>query len=85
MELTNKKPTLNQKQKKVIDFLTAHKGEKFTLAEIASGINEEIKTGTTNTLVKQKKITCHKNEKEIICPCCGHKKKVSTYEIAQIA
>ena len=62
---------LNEKQSKVIKFLTENKGQKFTLAEISTAIGEELKSGTT----------CHKNEKEIVCACCGHKTKVSTYEI----
>ena len=44
---------LNDKQSKVINFLTANKGKKFTLAEISNAIGEEIKSGTTNTLVKK--------------------------------
>lgn len=74
---------LNDKQSKVINFLTANKGKKFTLAEISTAIGEEIKSGTTNTLVKKGLMACYKNEKEIVCPCCGHKTKVSTYEIKQ--
>lgn len=73
---------LNEKQSKVINFLTANKGKKFTLNEIATAIGEELKSGTTNTLVKKGLMACHKNEKEIVCACCGHKTKVSTYEIA---
>lgn len=73
---------LNEKQQKVINFLTAHKGEKFTLAEISKAIELELKSGTTNTLVKNGRMICHKNEREIVCQCCGHKTKVSTYEIA---
>lgn len=73
---------LNEKQTKVINYLTAHKGEKLTLAEIGLGIGEDLKSGTTNTLVKKGLILCNKNEREIVCACCGHKTKVSTYEIA---
>ena len=76
---TNK---LNEKQQKVIDFLKVHKGKKFTLAEISKSIGEEVKSGTTNTLVKKNLMVCYKNERETICPCCGYKTKVSTYEIA---
>ena len=74
---------LNDKQLKVINFLTANKGKKFTLAEIATAIGEEVKSGTTNTLVKKGLMTCYKNEREIVCSCCGHKTKVSTYEVKQ--
>lgn len=72
---------LNEKQTKVINFLTEHRGESFTLAEISKSIGDDLKSGTTNTLVKKGLMICHKNEREIICPCCGHKTKVSTYEI----
>ena len=74
---------LNQKQEKIIQFLSSHKGEKFTLAEIGDAIGDEVKSGTTNTLVKRGLMVCYKNEREIICPCCGHKTKVSTYEIKE--
>ena len=73
--------TYNEKQQKVINFLKEHKGETFTLAEIGKAIGIEIKSGTTNTLVKTNVIVCHKNAREIVCECCGHKTKVSTYEI----
>lgn len=73
---------LNEKQTKVIKFLTDNKGAKFTLAEISKEIGEEVKSGTTNTLVKRGLMVCHKDEREIVCACCGHKTKVSTYEIA---
>ena len=72
---------LNEKQSKVIAYLKANKGQKFTLAEISTAIGEEIKSGTTNTLVKKGLMTCQKKKKEIVCACCGHKTKVSTYEI----
>lgn len=74
--------TPNEKQTKVINFLKEHKGEKFTLAQIAKGVNDDIKTGTSNVLVAKGLILCHKNELEIVCELCGHKHKVSTYEIA---
>ena len=53
-----------------------------TLAEIGEKIGCEIKSGTTNTLVKKGLIKCNKDALERVCPCCGHKTKVSTYEIA---
>ena len=71
----------NEKQKKVIDFLTAHKGETFTLAEISEAVGEELKSGTTNTLLTREIVISHKDARIIECPCCGHKRKVSTYEI----
>ena len=74
---------LNQKQEKIIQFLSSNKGRKFTLAEIGNAINDEVKSGTTNTLVKRGFMVCYKNEREIVCPCCGHKTEVSTYEIKE--
>ena len=71
----------NEKQKKVIDFLTAHRGEQFTLAEISEAVGEELKSGTTNTLLTREIVISHKDARIIECPCCGHKRKVSTYEI----
>ena len=71
----------NEKQKKVIDFLTAHRGETFTLAEISEAVGEELKSGTTNTLLTREIVISHKDARIIECPCCGHKRKVSTYEI----
>ena len=74
---------LNEKQIAVVKFLTAHKGEAFTLAQIAEGANlDSLKAGTTNTLVKKGIITAHKDAHLEVCPCCGRKTKVSTYEIA---
>ena len=71
----------NEKQKKVIDFLTAHRGETFTLAEISEAVGDELKSGTTNTLLAKEIVISHKDARIIECPCCGHKRKVSTYEI----
>ena len=72
---------LNEKQEKVINYLKINKGA-FTLNEIGSVIGCDLKSGTTNTLVKKGLIKCNKNAREIVCQCCGHKSKVSTYEIA---
>lgn len=74
--------TPNEKQNKVIDFLKSNKGHAFTLAEISNAIGVELKTGTSNPLVTKGLIKCNKNALERVCPCCGHKTKVSTYEIA---
>ena len=73
--------TYNEKQEKVINFLKENKGQKFTLAEIGKAIGVELKTGTTNTLVKTNVIKCEKNARTIVCPCCGHTRKVSLYSI----
>ena len=70
---------LNAKQLKVVEFLRAHKGEELTLNEIKQGAKlDSLKTGTTNTLIG-KYITCNKDARVVVCKCCGHKTKVSTY------
>lgn len=71
----------NEKQKKVIDFLSDHRGEQFTLAEISEAVGEELKSGTTNVLLTREIVISHKDARILECPCCGHKRKVSTYEI----
>ena len=70
---------LNAKQLKVVEFLRAHKGQEFTLSEIKEGAKlDSLKSGTTNSLIG-KYITCNKDAQVVICECCGHKTKVSTY------
>lgn len=72
----------NTTQQAVINFLSEHKGEEFTLNEIASHLGiTKIQTGTTNTLVKKSLISINKDSRELVCACCGHKKLVSTYFI----
>lgn len=73
--------TPNEKQQKVIDFLKANQNA-YTLSEISEKIGIELKSGTTNTLVTKGLIKCNKNALTKVCECCGHKTKVSTYEIA---
>ena len=70
----------NAKQQKVIDFLKANAGKAYTLAEIAENLGEDIKSGTTNPLVTKGAIKCNKNALEKVCPHCGRKSKVSTYQ-----
>lgn len=85
--MANKTWTPNPTQSKILDFLKANKNKAFTLAEIAEGIGaEKIATGTINTLANGKNgkglIISNKDAREITCPTCGHKHKLSTYEIA---
>ena len=75
------KLTLNEKQNKVIAFLKANKGA-FTLAEISTAIGEEIKSGTTNALVKKGLIKCNKNAVERSFHLLPTQDRISTYEIA---
>lgn len=74
---------LNATAQKVVDFLTAHKGEAFTLEEIAGGIGVEMKSsGAITRLLQSAKNPdgkiIHGAEKEKIVKV---KRKVSTYMI----
>ena len=73
--------TPNANQKKFLEVLS---NEPRTLAELGELAGVEFKTGSINTLVKKGLIKCNKDALERVCPCCGHKTKVSTYEIAQV-
>ena len=80
------KPTekkLNATAQKVVDFLNVHKGEAFTLEEIAKGIGVEMKSsGAITRLLNSAKnpdgIIVHGEEKERVVQV---KRKVSTYMI----
>lgn len=74
---------LNATAQKVVDFLTTHKGEAFTLEEIADGIGVEMKSsGAITRLLQSAKNPdgkiIHGAEKEKIVKV---KRKVSTYMI----
>lgn len=75
--------TSNEKQNKVIAYLKANKGA-FTLAEISEKIGCEIKSGTTNALVKKGLIKCNKDARERRVRLLRTQDRVSTYEIAQV-
>lgn len=75
--------TTNEKQNKVIAYLKANKGA-FTLAEISEKIGCEIKSGTTNALVKKGLIKCNKDARERRVRLLRTQDRVSTYEIAQV-
>lgn len=77
--------TPNEKQSKVLAFLKEHNDKAYTLAEISQGVGFEVKTGTTNTLVSKGAMVCNKDALELKCACCGHKRKVSTYELPKVA
>ena len=74
------KLTLNEKQNKVIAFLKVNKGA-FTLAEISEKIGCEIKSGTTNALVKKGLIKCNKDAVERSFRLLRTQDRISTYEI----
>lgn len=68
--------TPNDNQKKFLEVLT---DEPCTLAELSQLAGITFKTGTINSLVK-KGLVAHGDNKEIVCPCCGHKTKVRTWK-----
>lgn len=74
--------TPNEKQKAFLEIL-ANADAPMTLAEISAKAGMEIKTGSINGLLENGKglAKCNKNAREIVCACCGHKTKVSTYEL----
>lgn len=74
--------TPNEKQKAFLDIL-ANADAPMTLAEISAKAGMDIKTGSINGLLESGKglAKCNKNAREIVCACCGHKTKVSTYEL----
>mgnify|MGYP002412779503 CR=1 FL=1 len=74
---------LNHTAQKVVDYLTAHKGEAYTLAEIAKAVGVELKSsGAITRLLKSEKnpngLIVHgaEVEKEVKV-----KRKVKTYKI----
>ena len=72
----------NSKQRKILSYLKENSDKELTLKEISSGVGFEVKSGVTNTLVTKGLMICNRNAREIVCECCGHKSKVSTYKIA---
>ena len=70
---------LNEKQVKVIDTLKGS-DKALTLKEISDIVGFEVKSGTTNTLVKRNFIKIA-GERTIVCPACGRKHSVKEYTI----
>ena len=70
---------LNERQIAVINALKAS-DKALTLAEISGIVGFEVKSGTTNTLVKRGTIKVV-GERTIVCECCGHKHTVKEYTI----
>lgn len=66
-------PNANQKK-----FLEVVSKEPHTLAELGKLAGCEFKTGTVNTLVK-KGLVAHGEDKQVVCPACGHKHTVKTW------
>lgn len=74
-----KKNQMNERQVAVINALKAS-DKALTLAEISGIVGFEVKSGTTNTLVKRGAIKVV-GERTIVCECCGHKHTVKEYTI----
>ena len=72
---------LNEKQVKVINTLKGS-DKALTLKEISDIVGFEVKSGTTNTLVKRNLIKIA-GERVIVCPVCGHKHTVKEYTIGE--
>lgn len=76
------KITMNEKRTAVINTLK-NTTTPMTLAEIANKAGVEIKSGTTNAMVKAGLIVVS-GEREIICPSCGHKHTVKEYSLGDL-
>ena len=76
------KITMNEKRTAVINTLK-NATTPMTLGEIANKAGVEIKSGTTNAMVKAGLIVVA-GEREIICSACGHKHTVKEYKIGDL-
>ena len=76
------KITMNEKRTAVINTLK-NATTPMTLAEIANKSGIEIKSGTTNAMVKAGLIVVS-GEREIVCTACGHKHTVKEYKIGDL-
>ena len=76
------KITMNEKRNAVIETLK-NATAPMTLTEISNAAGIEIKSGTTNAMVKVGLITVA-GEREIVCPVCGHKHKVKEYILGDL-
>ena len=76
------KITMNEKRTAVIETLK-NATAPMTLAEISSAAGVEVKSGTTNAMVKAGLIVVS-GEREIVCPACGHKHTVKEYSLGDL-
>lgn len=73
----------NEKRSAVIATLkTATKG--MTLAEISAATGMEIKSGTTNAMVKAGALIVS-GERTLVCPTCGRKHTVKEYSLGDLS
>ena len=77
--LMEKKTQMNERQVAVIKALKAS-DKALTLAEISGIVGFEVKSGTTNTLVKSGIIKVA-GKRTVVCEYCGHKHTVNEYTI----
>lgn len=71
------KLVMNEKRTAIVNTLKAS-DKPMTLAEISAVVGFEVKSGTTNTLIKAG-VMVATGKREIICPMCGSKHKVNEY------
>ena len=76
------KITMNEKRTAVIETLK-NATAPMTLAESSNAAGVEVKSGTTNAMVKAGLIVVS-GEREIVCPACGHKHTVKEYKIGDL-
>lgn len=76
------KVKMNENRVAIVNVLSSATAP-MTLAEISEKVGFEVKTGTTNTMVKAG-ILVVAGERTIKCPCCGHKHVVKEYSIGTI-
>ena len=76
-----KKTQMNERQTAVINALKAS-DKALTLAEISGIVGFEVKSGTTNTLVKNGIIKVV-GKRTVVCEYCGHKHTVNEYTIGE--
>lgn len=71
------KLVMNEKRTAIVNALKAS-DKPMTLAEISAVVGFEVKSGTTNTLIKAG-VMVATGKREIVCPMCGSKHKVNEY------
>lgn len=71
------KITMNEKRTAILNVLK-ESNSPITLAEISARVGFEVKSGTTNALVKAGVIV-KSGVRELVCPACGRKHKVAEY------
>lgn len=68
---------LNEKQSTILEVLK-NAADPMSLAEISAVTGFEVKSGTTNNLVKRGYMEVS-GERTVVCPTCGRKRVVKTY------